>query len=97
MANKVDKNKTADPKKKPVANKKVAVKKKQVLENISASVPKDHVVVTVAKVVVDQDHRPSVLIEMKDGTEAWLPKDKIKKQDGKKFTIPKFLKEIKGI
>ena len=84
--------KKAAPKKKTVAKKAPTSKKKE-----TVAVPKDHVVVTVAKVVVDQDHRPAIFVEMKDGTTAWLPKSQIKKRDGKKFTIPKFLKELKKI
>ena len=78
--------------KKKEAPKKEAPKKKAAPK---AKVPKDHVVVTVDKVLVDVESRPSVMIKMKDGTEAWLPKEMIKARDGKKFTIPKFLKEVK--
>jgi hypothetical protein len=78
------------------APKKVAAPKKKPTAKPKAKPSNDEVTVTVAKVLVDQDHRPSIMVEMKDGTQAWLPKDKVKR-DGKKFTIPKYLKKLKNI
>lgn len=79
--------------KKKTEKKKEAPKK----EAPKAKVPSGYVVVTADKLLVDVDSRPSVMIQMKDGTEAWLPKEMIKSRDGKKFTIPKYLKELKKI
>ncbi|MHC4690644.1 MAG: hypothetical protein ACYS5F_13555 [Planctomycetota bacterium] len=76
-------------KEKEVAKKKAAPK--------APKAPKGHVVVTVDKVLIDQPTRASVLIQMKDGTEAWIPRELIKSKSGKKFTIPQYLKEIKKI
>jgi len=76
----------------------MAKKEKEVAKKKAApKAPKGHVVVTVDKVLIDQPTRASVLIQMKDGTEAWIPRELIKSKSGKKFTIPEYLKEIKKI
>ena len=76
----------------------MAKKEKEVAKKKAApKAPKGYVVVTVDKVLIDQPTRASILIQMKDGTEAWIPRELIKSKSGKKFTIPQYLKEIKKI
>ena len=75
----------------------MAKKEKETDKAVTPKLPKGHVVITVDKVLIDESTRSSILIQMKDGTEAWIPKELIKSKSGKKLTIPQYLKEIKKI